>query len=62
MTGTSRIGWAQWRCNKCARVVKRNLGWQLWTVSFCEEAGKRARLYRVSAPKQWDRHCDEETK
>ena len=41
---------ARWKCNKCGKVVSRNLGWKLWTPSYCEQTGQMARLYRVSAP------------
>jgi hypothetical protein len=43
-------GVADFRCNICKKIVKRNLGWKLWTPSFCESTGRNARLYRISAP------------
>ena len=43
-------GEADWKCNACGEVVRRDLGWKVWTPSFCEATGRQARLYRVSAP------------
>jgi hypothetical protein len=43
-------GVAEFRCNACGKIYKRDLGWKTWTPSFCEETGKKARLYRISAP------------
>lgn len=47
-----RIGLADFQCNACGEVVKRDLGWKLWTPSYCESTGKKARLYRISAPSE----------
>lgn len=45
-----RLGIADFECNACGKIVKRDLGWKLWTPSYCESTGKNARLYRISAP------------
>ena len=43
-------GVAKFRCNACGGICERDLGWKVWTPSFCEKKGKNARLYRISAP------------
>lgn len=45
-----KLGIADFRCNACGVVVKRDLGWKQWTKSFCEKTGRNARLYRISEP------------
>lgn len=49
---TGTLTQAQFRCNKCGRIVGREYGWKLWIKSFCYITGKDARLYRVSEPKK----------
>lgn len=49
-----RLGVADFQCNVCKKVVKRDLGWKVWHPSFCSKTGKRARLYRISAPTKPD--------
>lgn len=41
---------ANWRCNACGKIVTRKFGWKIWTPSYCEQTGKNARLWRISAP------------
>ncbi len=48
--------YAKYKCNKCGKVVFRNLGWKVWTTSFCEETGLDARLYRISTPVYGDKN------
>ena len=43
-------GVADFECNKCKCVYQRDLGWKLWTPSYCEKTDQPARLYRISAP------------
>lgn len=43
-------GVAEFRCNACGETVERDLGWQVWTPSYCEARDRPARLYRISAP------------
>lgn len=45
-----RLGIADFRCNACGQIYRRDLGWKAWTPSFCEITGRDARLYRVSSP------------
>ena len=52
-------GSAEWRCNKCGIVVRREYGWRTWVKSFCALKGKDARLYRISAPNPELSHGDE---
>lgn len=40
--------WADWQCNKCGRIHKRDYGMKSWTKSYCLEKGVSARLYRIS--------------
>ena len=40
-----------YRCNACHKIFQRmDLGWKLWTPSYCEVFGRMARLYRISVP------------
>lgn len=48
--GRNTSGTADFRCNACGRIMKRDLGWKLWTPSYCGKTGRNARLYRISAP------------
>jgi len=45
-----RIGIADFKCNSCGKIVQLDLGWKTWHPSYCESTGKKARLYRISAP------------
>ena len=45
-------GVAEFKCNVCKKFVSRDLGWKLWTPSYCDKTGKGARLYRISAPRK----------
>ena len=45
-----RLGIADFKCNACGKIYQRDLGWKVWTPSFCEATGRNARLYRVSSP------------
>ena len=51
MSSNNGTGAADFQCNACGEVVSRNLGWKVWTPSYCSQIGRHARLYRISAPK-----------
>ena len=50
VTPLVRLGIADFRCNACGTVVQRDLGWKAWTPIYCGGTGRKARLYRISAP------------
>lgn len=44
-------GVADYKCNKCGKVVERDLGMRTWVKSLCGETGEYTRLYRISGIK-----------